>query len=809
MRSELAAYIKLTITVIIFVIVGLTPLLFLPFTTEFFEIPKLIFLVTAVLILLLLWATLWIVQGKVTFTKTPLDIPIVLFVIVALISAFFSDSRYITIFGSFPRVSGSLISIICYALLYFIISSNLRKHDYIKGLFYTLLTSSLLVTLVTLMSYFKLFLPINFANQVNFTPTGGPFSTVALLILLLPFTLVSIITPTKLMPRWFGVVLASLFILTIILVGNIPIYIATAVVVALTIFTQNRNILVNSKTLTESASSVSSFRDFAFAEIPQGPTLQRTKSPNEKIVLSISSFVKKWLPWIVIVAPIFALIVLVLSVVPLGKVNVLNSLFQNYPREVQLPLADSWKVSAGVFRDNPFFGTGPSTYLYNFTQYKPATINNTSLWNIRFDQGFNEYLQIFGTLGLLGLLALIFLVLVIIGMSWKKLTAQRSNPESSFIAALALSSITIAILFAFHTSTIVLMVTGIAILGMFMAITKSEDEYKDKKDVEELTIGIKASKFGDSNLVVGDVLPIILFIPIVLFIVYVAFQAVHVVKADVYHRMAIDAAATNALKTYEYLGVARAENPYIDMYRLDYANTNFALANSIAINKGPNEASPGGNLTDEDKRNIQGLLSQAIGDSQAAVAIAPRAAQNWEFLGSLYRQISGVAQDALTYSLDAYGRAIERDPYNPLLRLNVGGIYYSIRNYDQAIRFFSDAISLKPDFANGYYNLAVALQDKGDSQTAQAVAERLVSLLDPKSQDYQTATKLLADLKEKNATLSAQQAAQTSQQSSALQQDNLPDVVNLPKDQKLSTPSAFTSPKPSSSASPSPNASPQ
>jgi tetratricopeptide (TPR) repeat protein len=86
---------------------------------------------------------------------------------------------------------------------------------------------------------------------------------------------------------------------------------------------------------------------------------------------------------------------------------------------------------------------------------------------------------------------------------------------------------------------------------------------------------------------------------------------------------------------------------------------------------------------------------------------------------------------------------------NPALRVNVGGIYYAIRNYDLAIRFFTDAANLKPDYANAYYNLAIALRDKGDLRNAQLVAEQTVALLrqNMNSQDYKTATELLQDIK--------------------------------------------------------------
>ena len=96
---------------------------------------------------------------------------------------------------------------------------------------------------------------------------------------------------------------------------------------------------------------------------------------------------------------------LVLGYIPMGKNNPFMDKRLNFPREIQLPFSTSWQVSGQSFVKDPFLGSGPSTYLFNFTAYKPAEFNASKFWNLRFDQAFNEYLQILGTLGSLGFLA--------------------------------------------------------------------------------------------------------------------------------------------------------------------------------------------------------------------------------------------------------------------------------------------------------------------------------------------------------------------------------------------------------------------
>lgn len=366
-------------------------------------------------------------------------------------------------------------------------------------------------------------------------------------------------------------------------------------------------------------------------------------------------------------------------------------------------------------------------------------------------------------------------------MAVKALASQ----HDTILAPLAIAGIIFFILLALHPSTLTLWIMGILILALFMA---AKNNYKQ--------IIIATERRGKPFKLHFETLPILIALVILGLAGYSGYFISKAAFADYYHRQALNAVASNQiLQAYSHLVKAERLNPDTDLYRTDLAQTNFALANAIALSKGPNESSPAGSLTDKDKQDIQTLLSQSIAEGRMAVALSPNNAANWEILGSIYRQISGVAQNALAFSIDSYSQAIQKDPTNPALRLSVGGIYYSVKNYDLAIRFFADAANLKPDYANAYYNLSIALRDKGDLTNAIASAEKTVSLTDPKSNDYKIATDLLAALKSKTTTETAAQNSesdltQASKTSSALEDKKLPKVLNLPKPEKVSTPAA-------------------
>lgn len=717
MRRQLLFYIDSSITFLLLLVAGITPLLFATQTTEFYEMPKLLFLIISTLLLLGLWIFSWILKGKVVINRTPLDLPLLLILGVVIASTFFSASKYIGIYGNFPRVHGSAVSWVTYILLYFVTVSNLKTVSKIKVFLYTLYASATIVALVSLFSFFRIFLPMDFAKAVNFTPTGSSFSTLAFLLLFLPLPLLSLINPNKYMPLPFAMALSILFGVTITLIGSLPSLIVLLIIFVLCAFVSK--IYRFKKTL-------------ALFLIPAGVVL----------------------------------FTLFLSYVPFSN-NPLQSLEANFPKEIQLPFPISWKVTASAFRDAPFVGTGPSTYLFDFTSYKPIEFNALAFWNVSFDTAYNEFLQVLATLGGFGLVSLIVLGLVILNLSWKNLSLDDPDAKQDnthvLIPSLALSGIVAVMLLGIHATTLVSLFATFFVLAALMMSQKSIRE-----KVVELSMGISASTSDNKKL---NLFPILIFIAFVGLVAPVAYNGYFVVAADYYHRLALSQSNKNGSLTYQYLQKAEALNPRIDSYRIDMAQTNFALANAIAIQKGPKKPGDAGSLTDQDKRTIQTLLSQAINEGRVAVTLNPLSSRNWEVLALIYRNIAGVANNSLTFSLDSYGRAIQRDPLNPALRISVGGIYSTVKNYDLATRFYTDAINLKPDYANAYYNLALTLQEKGDLtslQNAFLVAQQAMVLLQktPKSPDYKIASDLVDSLKGKvvEGTKQAQQDQAAQQQ---------------------------------------------
>lgn len=751
-----------------------TLFLFNNFTTEFYDTPKFLVLLVITGILLVLITLRFTLNNKVTLLRTPLDIPLLLLLVVGIVSTFVSPAPFVSLLGNQLKINGSLVSLAVYVVFYLCVVNSLRTKRQISGVIFITTIAGAVLSVVTLLSYAGVkLLPSPWVYGISFTPTGSSFSTSAILAMLVPIVTSYALAGSSLTVQLLNAILLTLFGVTIALTGTWATWTAALL-------------------------------GFVLSLLGNGFF--------EKLDLSNLKNARLQTTLIGVLVPV-ALVVLVvfLSFIPPigGTKNPLYTQARAFPKDLQLGVVNSWKTSVSAFRDSPFWGTGPSTYLFDFTSYKPLEYNSTKNWNLRFDSSFNEYLQVLATLGGIGLLALISLTALFISSAWSSIVSRQADSTTSIShqllkKALAVSGVVFFVILTLHASTLVLWVVGLFVLALFMVFNMSDSETSLDASTDFKRVISQITSFDSTTQTIRvEALPSVLLVISLGAVLFTFFFAGKFAVADNHHRKALNAISQNqGVVAYNELVAAEKLNPINDLYRTDLAQTNFALANAIVTAKGPTQDNPQGNLTDQDKQNIQVLLQQSINEGRVATTLNPRSAQNWEILGLLYRQIAGVAQNALAFSLDSYGRAIFADPLNPQLRLNVGGVYYAIKNYDLAIRFFTDSINLKPDFANGYYNLSVALRDKGDLNTAQAAVEKALTLLDKNSQDYQTATNYLNDLRTKKGDSTTQPPA--AQASGALQNEELPKVIDLNKPEKIATPPAVKKPN----STPEPTATP-
>jgi tetratricopeptide (TPR) repeat protein len=269
---------------------------------------------------------------------------------------------------------------------------------------------------------------------------------------------------------------------------------------------------------------------------------------------------------------------------------------------------------------------------------------------------------------------------------------------------------------------------------------------------------------------------LIIGLPIIAGVIYIIFIGSKVLTAESTFAKSLDAVANNDAKlTYDLMNSAINQNPKVDRYHASFAQVNMALASSLASKK---------DITDKDRSAVSQLVQQAISEGKATVALNSQRSGNWEVLAQIYRSIMPYAKGADQFTIQTYQQAIALDPTNPNLRIALGGVYYSLGNFDAAIDSFKLAVIAKPNLANAHYNLAIAYREKKDYTTAIAEVNNVLSLVAKDSADYTLAKQTLTDLQSKNTAAKASTTEGTENLTPPKEQEksNIKPPIDLPKE---------------------------
>lgn len=655
MKEQIARLAEKFINLEIIGLAFLLPLFFLPITTEFFELNKLVLLTVAVILGVLAWGLKAAVTGDPGMRRQPFDLPILFIWVATLISTLLSDSQLVSTLGQYARWHPSLISVTALTLLYFLISWNLKRET-LQRVMGAFIASAGVAIILFIPQYFGANpLGKDWSTGTNFTPLGSLTALALFLGAISGLVLHKLLETEEPRQKALLAALLVLFPVTLTLLNNPVGWVAGAVSIIVSFLTSSPERMIRSKFHILTVFAVAA----AFAAI-------------------------------VLIPPLF------------GKTTTLNV---NLPREINLDLKTSWSVSATSFRQKPFWGSGPSTFLFDFTRYKPLRFNQTSFWTLRFDKPLSEYLLTFAEEGLLGILAWLFLIGTLIR------TALRTNNRRLLPAAVAV----LAGYLLTHSTIVPSFILFLALAtggGNGQALPENLPERETKGGVILFAILLLLGGLG------------LYWLP-------------RAYAAEVFHRKSL----TNPSRqqTYDLQAQTVQTFPWHANYHLSLAQTSFLLANDLAGKANP---------TETDQENIRILVAQSISEARAAANLYPLNAGNWESLAQIYRSLIGLAQGAEDWTADSYRRAITLDLFNPLLRISFGGLYYQLGEFEQATEQFRAAVNLKPNYANAHYNLGRTYKELEKKDLAIQELELALRLSNPQVEGYEEAQQILEELKE-------------------------------------------------------------
>ncbi|KKT73151.1 MAG: hypothetical protein UW68_C0016G0031 [Candidatus Collierbacteria bacterium GW2011_GWB1_44_6] len=356
-----------------------TPLLLWPFTSEVFEFNKMMFVYAMTIIIAAAWAIRSFQEKKFEIARTPLDLPLMLFLTSQIASTIFSIDRHTSLWGYYSRFHGGLVSTLCYVILFYALVTHFSgQAKAVRNLLYTILATAAITSFYALLERMGIDKHIWVQDVQNrvFSTLGQPNWLSAYLVAILPLSLFGAMNTKNLNLRLLNIFLSLLFLTAIIFTRSQSGIGAMAVVL------------------------------IAFAVIA---SIQKKQI---KILLGLSVL-------------LFAILFVKSAAVgrTLHSLNKINPFYSDTvtiiteENKTRIGGSDSmairrvvWQGALELGKKYPFFGTGVETFGYSYYWTRPAAHNLTSEADFLYNKAHNEYLNFLATTGFLGLFAYLFLI---------------------------------------------------------------------------------------------------------------------------------------------------------------------------------------------------------------------------------------------------------------------------------------------------------------------------------------------------------------------------------------------------------------
>lgn len=657
------------IKVCIYLLVFLIPLWFLPITINVLDFNKQALMVFLIVIALILWLAKLLSQEEFIWKKSMLNWAILAFLVVGILATIFSLRPYSSLMGFASHLSSSLINILAFIALYVLILNNFKGAKEIFKLVFTFLLSSAVVSVFGFLQILGTFiLPWNFAKLTSFNTIGtmnslGIFSVISLIVA----TVLLITTKKSGIKVFLGLLaLLNLLILFCLNFWILWIVLGVGMVVILT---------------------------FGSARIHQEGT---------KIGWMII------LPMILLVFSLF--FILLKPVLPLNL---------NLPMELSLSHKGGLGVIKELVKEKPVFGTGPETFFFNYSKYKPAGINQTAFWNIRFTNPPAEIFSVVSDTGILGLLAFLGMIGIFSYLTIKKMLVDKISKINNINIALFSAWLALAVSWILYPQNLTLMF----LFWLFMALLAMDFSVDEKK------ISFKTS--SKIALIISFA-----FVVIILGAVSLFYLEGTRFFAEVKYKQGLDSIQLQDKLEEGINKVIRATtlNSYEDRI--------FRNLSQLLLMKATRDLNQGVESQEERLNKARIDASNAINSAIRATNLNPYDVANWLNRGDIYKRTIGFIGGSEKWAESSYKQALMLESLNPFIYTEMGRVYTLVADFltskatedesarkqrgtllNGALQLYNKAIEIKSDYSPAHFEIALTYNRQGRIKEAIAKME--------------------------------------------------------------------------------------
>ncbi len=700
----------------------LVPLILTPWNYELFEYNKMVVTYGLTAIIFGSWCIQMLADGEIRIPKTPLDIPIALFVASQLVSTLFSMDPHVSWFGYYSRFNGGMWSILAYVVLYYafiaqfgeqitLVAGSVKKKANaaaaavvplsvpVKKILNSVLITAAVVALYGVAEHFGIDknLWVQDVQSRVFSTLGQPNWLAAFLVALFPLSLYFFIsniaraTTMQVLKLVFGAATAVLFFLV-------------------TLYTRSRSGLLG----------------LAVADILfWGIVWLRTKEKKNII-----------LPLIALHA-IFAIIVFFNGVyvdqidkwltfqgwrarfthtqgtAPKPQLTPAGTALETGGTDSGIIRSYVWQAAVSAWRGstkNMLIGTGTETFAFAFYQYRPAGHNMTSEWDFLYNKAHNEYLNYLATTGLFGLGS--YLAIIAVYIFWFiKSQIQNTSEHKRVSLALFAGWVSILITNFFGFSVVVIQLFFFLFPALTLVLARS---------ASSRNFNLAALKKLDVTLrwiIAGATIAAIVML-------YRYWQA------DTLYATGYRLARANQFAQAETADVAAISlNPGEPVYHDELATTLGSLAVAAVDAKNATLAAT--------------LAKQSLAESDISIRTSPKNVNFWKTRTKLYYTFSAFDPALNQAAISALEMAQTLSPNDPKIVYNLAILYGRQADNDKAVQLLKQAEALKSDYRDAYFGLYVFYTEMRQPDAARAQLQYYLNHVDPNDKDFQDRLKQL------------------------------------------------------------------
>ena len=733
------------------------------------------------------WFSKMLIEKRVYIQRTPLDIPILLFLLSQGIATLFSLDNRTSLFGYYSRFNGGFLSLLTYTFLYYAFVTNLlsaqsrednQKKQFsfyalwffagiaaiLLGLFLTISTNLPFFLILGLLSSLLLFI-ISFPNGTLFR-VG--FITLTSAVFVAVWGLPSHFghDPTCLLFRQVFDVSCwtESFRPTIRIFSTLgqPAWLAAYLAVILLPVTAYFSYLTaQEKPLTKIRFSliltywlllVLFYLDLIFANTRAGFIGFWAANVFFWAVIWLKILLSKadkrlWLKPFLITNLTFFIITFFVGL-PIGQLqkytlpNLKSTIIrpvlaqeeaQPKPASLDTGVTDSgkirllvWKGAIAIWKAYPLFGSGVETYAWAYYRHRPQEHNLTSEWDYLYNKAHNEYLNYLATTGAFGLgtyILMSFWFFVVVG---KKLYRERREIlDRNKLLTISLLAAYIAIVISnFLGFSVVIINVFLFFIPAFVFAFEHMLRMYHKQD--EVVSAKKHTFLTVSGIQWMGVTVLSLFA------CYLLFLLITFWRADQAYALGYN---LNRIGEYQQafpnLKKAVELRPAEPVFKDEYAYNNITLAAAL--------------YQANDATNAAMLAEQAITLNDEIVAKHPNNLLFWKNRVRIFYTLGQIDKKYLPLAAQAIQKAHELAPTDAKIAYNAGIILGQTGQLDQGIKTLEETIRLKPDYQDAYYALGLFYRQKATGGGT--------TVVDPKMQEKAIATmRYILKLNPKNET---------------------------------------------------------